>query len=535
MRRNDGLLPKRRTLALVLGALAHLRGITRVRRNAIAGSIAFTAVMVVLLRTLMPGPAFMDTGEFQTVTYVLGVAHPTGYPLFTIFGKLFGTLLPIGSWAYRMNLMSALSVAVAAALLTVLVLRHHVSLLVAVVAALGFAFTLNTWRAAVHADPYTLTVLIGASLWLMALKWAETGERRWLWTTALLSGLGLGSAGVLSMELPALILYVVVVQPRKFFKPTTMIVAGLLGILGLVGIYLYLPIRASMHPPLNYGNAYSLKGFQFVALGGQVGGVISYLTWEGLRIFLRALPRVLGWYGEWLTPVGRALVGSLALIGLGTLAVREWRLALCVALGIIIPIYPTLTMPINDTTHYLLISNWLLFFLAAIGAEVLVMNPIRNLSYGSFRQSLWLIVCAVLLWLPIGLAQANWSGADMHGYNDAEILARDVFSMVKPHAVVFSWWGPSAALWYGKYVEGLGPDVEIYDDSRVDDLGWHDSTVGMALFYGKQPVYSLPLGDQFDFYRKKFKFRLVAEIPVFGQSLYEITGLNDGASAPGAK
>ena len=491
--------------------------------------------MLLYLCTMMPGAAFMDTGEFQTVTYVLGIAHPTGYPLYTIVGKLFGTLLPVGSWAYRMNLMSALSAAIAAAMLTVLALRYRVSPLVALIAALGFACTLNTWRAADHADPYTLTVMIGATLWLLAVRWADTGERRWLWTMALVSGVGLGSAGVLSMELPAIILYVLAAQPRKFFRPITMIVAGLLGVLGLVGIYLYLPIRASMHPALNYGNTDTWRGFQFVALGGQVGGIINYLTWEGLRVFLHALPQVVDWYGEWLTPVGRAVVGLLALIGLGALAVREWHLALCVALGFIIPIYPTLTMPINDTTHYLLISNWLLFFSAAVGMEVMVVNPIRNLDYGSFSQSLSLIAGAVLLWLPFGLAQANWSSADMHDYHDAEILARGVFDTVKPHAVVFCWWGPSAALWYGKYVEGLRPDVDIYDDSRVVDIGWRDSTVGMALFYGKRPVYSVPYGDQFDLYQRKFKFRLVAELGVSRQPLYEATGPNDDASAHRAR
>ncbi len=496
----------------------------KARRVAITGSITFAAVMIIYLRTMMPGPAFMDTGEFQTVTYVLGVAHPTGYPLYTIVGKLFGTLIPIGSWAYRMNLLSALSVAIAAAMLTVLALRYRVSLLVAVIAALGFACSLNTWRAADHADPYTLTVMIGAALWLMAMKWKDTGERRWLWTMALVSGVGLGSTGVLSMELPAIILYALAVQPRKFFRPTTMIVAGLLGVFGLVGIYLYLPIRASMHPPLNYGNTYTWRGFQFVALGGQVGGIINYLTWEGLRIFLHALPRVVDWYGEWLTPAGLALVGLLALIGLGALAVREWRLALCVVLGFIIPVYPTLTMPINDTTHYLLISNWLLFFAAAVGTEVLVMNPLRNLNYGSFRQSLTPIAYAVLLWLPFGLAQANWSGADMHGYHDAEILAREVFAKVKPHAVIFCWWGPSNALWYGHFVEGLRPDVDVYDDSTTIDRGWGGVTPAIGRFYPGRPVYSLPYGDQVVGIEKKYKLRLVADLSVFGQAIYEVVG-----------
>jgi hypothetical protein len=356
------------------------------------------------------------------------------------------------------------------------------------------------------------------------VKWKETGERRWLWTMALLSGVGLGSAGVLSMELPAIILYVLIAQPRKFFWPPTMIVAGLLGVVGLVGIYLYLPLRASMHPPLNYGNTYTWQGFQFVALGGQVGGIINYLTWAGLRMFLNALPRVVDWYSEWLTPIGLALVALLAVIGLAALAVREWRLALCVALGLITPVYPTLTMPINDTTHYVLISNWLLFFVAAIGAEVLVMGPIRNLKYGSFRQSLTPIACAVLLWLPFALAQTNWSSADMHGYHDADILAREVFRAVKPNAVVFCWWGPSNALWYGHYVEGLRPDVEVYDDSTTVDRGWGGVTPAIGHFYPARPVYSLPYGDQLDSIQKKYEMRLAANFTVFGQSMYEVVG-----------
>lgn len=38
----------------------------------------------------------------------LGVAHPPGYPLFVLATKAFATLLPVGSVAWRANLLSAL-------------------------------------------------------------------------------------------------------------------------------------------------------------------------------------------------------------------------------------------------------------------------------------------------------------------------------------------------------------------------------------------------------------------------------------------
>ena len=54
----------------------------------------------------MPGIAFDDWGELQTVPHVLGVAHPTGYPVYILSAWLF-ELLPIGSVAFRANMFSA--------------------------------------------------------------------------------------------------------------------------------------------------------------------------------------------------------------------------------------------------------------------------------------------------------------------------------------------------------------------------------------------------------------------------------------------
>lgn len=68
-----------------------------------SGIIAFA----VYIMTLAPTIWFIDSGELAAVATTLGIAHPTGYPLFTIIGHIF-TLLPIGSSEiYRLNLMSA--------------------------------------------------------------------------------------------------------------------------------------------------------------------------------------------------------------------------------------------------------------------------------------------------------------------------------------------------------------------------------------------------------------------------------------------
>lgn len=68
--------------------------------------ISFFFPFSVYLITLAPDVTFIDSGELAAVASKLGIAHPTGYPLFTVLGKIF-TLIPIGEEVYRLNLMSA--------------------------------------------------------------------------------------------------------------------------------------------------------------------------------------------------------------------------------------------------------------------------------------------------------------------------------------------------------------------------------------------------------------------------------------------
>ncbi len=69
----------------------------------IPAGLAFVLYFV----TLSPTINFTDSGELVTVAWTEGIAHPPGYPLYTIVGSLFAHL-PLGDPAWRMNLLSAL-------------------------------------------------------------------------------------------------------------------------------------------------------------------------------------------------------------------------------------------------------------------------------------------------------------------------------------------------------------------------------------------------------------------------------------------
>src|SRR5687767_1875978 len=84
-----------------------------INRNSIADWLAWLvgiAALILYAYSAAPGIVtfFDDSLEFQTVAPTFGIAHPTGYPLYTIVGGLWTRLLPTGTWAGRLNLFSAL-------------------------------------------------------------------------------------------------------------------------------------------------------------------------------------------------------------------------------------------------------------------------------------------------------------------------------------------------------------------------------------------------------------------------------------------
>lgn len=68
--------------------------------------IAFCLPFLVYVFTLAPSVLWIDSDELAAVCTLLKIAHPTGYPLFTILGKIF-TFIPVSDEVYRLNLLSA--------------------------------------------------------------------------------------------------------------------------------------------------------------------------------------------------------------------------------------------------------------------------------------------------------------------------------------------------------------------------------------------------------------------------------------------
>ena len=172
-----GRAKKARAQAVAIATKAAPPPPVKSSRAALVVSLAvFLAVLVVYLYTLQSTVVSRkDNGEMVSAAHVLGIIHPTGYPLWTMLARLFDFCrwaIParIGWPCFRRCRWRACR-----AIITWLVIALSGSLLAGPFAGLLFAFWLPTWNEAVIAESYGPQALL-VTLFLLAL-WLWEGKR----------------------------------------------------------------------------------------------------------------------------------------------------------------------------------------------------------------------------------------------------------------------------------------------------------------------------------------------------------------------
>ncbi len=247
----------------------------------LAGLGVFAASLVLYLSTIAPTLSWgvdevgVDGGELLAAANTLGVPHPPGYPTYTLLLKTFATIVPIGEFAFRGNLLSALLMSAAAFIVYVAALRLCRSLgpeappVLAVIGAslTGTAFAAShiPWSLAVVTEVYALNALFASALLLIAVRLVLPGpgdsrgrrsEDRSLAAFGVLLGLGLGNhLTLLAVAVPLLFWTGASLGWRRLAS------LWLIGPL-LVGlsVYLYVPLSAASNPPISWGGADTFRG-----------------------------------------------------------------------------------------------------------------------------------------------------------------------------------------------------------------------------------------------------------------------------------
>lgn len=472
--------PARRSMMEALSAVPFLR------LRLFVSLVVSVAALLVYLFTIAPSMDFIDAGELATVAHTWGIAHPTGYPLFTLLAGIWA-FLPIGSGIFRLNVFSAVLSAAAAGIAvqffyellhlrsvrptsrgkdrkrktagtdaSTVVRNDEVGALIAAGGgALLLAFGGTFWRTALTIEVYTLHMfMLALLLWSAARLFFLPAEddrvlRRRMMLTALLLGLSFANHMSTVFLLPAFALLLLLRHGRRPGVWKQMALSAGVLIAGLLP-YLYLPLRAAANPYLNWGNPVTVETFIWHVTGKQysVWMFSGFDAWavqflHGVELFGRDT----GYLA--LVPVAIGLVAAFRLRrDVGVFLLTLFLTCVIWASGYDIP----------DIDSYFLLALFIVAAWAAFG--------IRQLSTGKlFRKQALLhnpMVWGIVLLLPLFAQLGRVSQAGNYLVED---YTKNMYASLEENALVmsFQWDFWVSASYYYQQVEGLRPDLIVLD------------------------------------------------------------------------
>jgi len=261
----------------------------------------------------------------------LGTPHATGYPTWVLLCHLLDRLLPVGSPAYRGNLLSALCSVAGTLLFAATLRRQGVRRGVAGAAALCLGLTPTLWSQSVMAEVYSLNYLFAAAVLYALLRWLQ--ERRPVWLEAALALYVLSFTNHLTTVClaPGLAVFVLLVDRKALYRPRLW---GALAAAALGSLLLYGYVVACtywLRVPYLEMQAVDLRELLDNLAGGPHRTHLFQLGWSAL--LRERLPQIAGLAGRelsllWVLPVlgiwsrwGRGRRGPVeALLGLVFLA-----------------------------------------------------------------------------------------------------------------------------------------------------------------------------------------------------------------------
>ncbi|HIQ04355.1 MAG TPA: DUF2723 domain-containing protein [Anaerolineae bacterium] len=438
--------------------------------------------LALYLRTLAPGPLPGDPGEFQVAAPLAGLAHPTGYPLYLILGWLW-TRLPLGSPAWEMNLLSAMTAALVVGLFYLLALQvtmdgaPRIPTLARRMVALGIALALaanpTLWSQSVVAEVYALHALLAILILLTILQ----GRYR---LAGLFLGLGLAHHRTTLLLLPGVLAFLWLAERRRLRQQRWFTLLALVALPQL--LYLYIPLRAPRTPwltvPLGPDRTLWLyDGFLNFVLGTRFVG-----EFLGVSGAIANMPKALTLLSQQFTWPGLLL----AVLGLAVLTIRRrWVLLALTGLTLLAQLGFNLFYGIGDVyVLYILVYLILLLWLA-IGVQwLLAWLPVPSV----FQIAISALTLVLPLWLVL-----TWFGRVAQSSNTTwwdrwqAILAEP---LPQRAILISNDRDEMVPLLYAQQIEGQRPDVTGLYPLIVSEPGWLNvAQVGNQALSTGRPTY----------------------------------------------
>ncbi len=420
--------------------------------------------------TLSRGVLGGDAGELQFVPPILGLTHPTGYPLQVLLHAAWSSV-PFGSVAYRLNLLDAAIAASAVGLVFACGLALSGRIVPSVGGTAAFALNELWWSQAVRGDKYTLNGLFVALVLLLFMRWRRRSESvARLRVLALAFGLSLTHHRSMLLLVPALLVGLLLHAERPMLrreapKLLLLVTAPLL-------LYVYVPWAGARGLPPGSWPVNS------------PGALLEYFTDPGYTSQLRPDAAISGGLIEEGTVLLRSfgpLGVALGLIGLGWTSARDRRLAAVLMLAFVAQAVAAASYSLDS--NYQLPRHWVFYLPSFLVWTLWItagLDAIRHIAKHSFPRPegfATVVLCLVAVTLQTGtvwirgaelMLRAQLGAETLDGYRQdlqrsplAERFGRLAFESADLNALLVCDWEQATVLWYLQRVEGQRPDLVI--------------------------------------------------------------------------
>lgn len=451
--------------------------------------ILAVSLLAAYLWTMAPGLTWAnggsDGGDLITAAATGGIAHPSGYPLYLLFARLF-QFLPLGSLAYRTNLMSAVFTVLASVLIYGTVTRHLPTgraipnTLAGMAAGYVFGLAPLVWAQAVITEVYALQAFLVAFILVLYTRPAPVSAPkmnsldRWRGLT-----LGLATGNHLTTLLLVPMAFLVGSFKERSLSLGTdgswlanskfdlsSLARQLLGFGVGLCLYLILPLRALTNPPVNWGNPISPDRLWWLVSGKLYQDVylrfdsshllVQILFWAEIAVKQLGIPVIL------LGVSGLILFGRSSQLTLITLWVAVTSLA-----------FASVYRPF-DTDVYLIPLLIVLAIWIGLGSGGLA----GKLSQRSYVLGLGLSILMIGYVLIRPMSYINQVDASQD--QRAESFGREVLSTVPENAILFAKGDQAVfALWYFHFALGERPDMTVLASDLLH-YNWYQEVVRAA-------------------------------------------------------
>jgi hypothetical protein len=412
--------------------------------------------LALYVRSLLPGVGYSgDTAKWQFIGEVGGTPHPTGYPLYLALNRAWVNLVPLGSLAWRANLLSAVLGAATVAVVVLLLRALGARLAVAAATGATLAVSVTFWSQAVVAEVYTLHLLLLTGITLCLARWRAGGGDRWLRVAVVLLALSFGNHLGTVLAVPG-IAWVVWGDRRRALTARNLAWAagaaalgvaqyGYLVYMGRVGPYSEQPVRTWRDlPDFVTGGGFRDRMFAF-GPGDLVSDrlpLAGRLAWGELGLLL-----ALAAFGAWRAWHGPHRAVAAHLLALGAAACTY-------ALGFDVPDVFVFFLP-----------TWLVatvFLGLAAEAVAVALGP-------RLRDRRRLVAAgAALTCVPLVMGLVNYTRASQRGAVGVQDRMGRLFDAVGHDAlIVTDNYADSEYVWYYLLGEGLGEERDLALGNQV--------------------------------------------------------------------